>query len=121
MNPDGYERSKDEGKCENKHSSPKANLGRTNFKDYDLNRNFPDFFKPNALKLQVETIAVIEWLKKEPFILSASLHGGILVASYPYDNDNDANGGNLSLFENHTNKKKTSNENERPYFFFFNI
>lgn len=35
---------------------------------------------------QVE--AVIGWLKTESFVLSANLHGGALVASYPYDNSN---------------------------------
>lgn len=28
----------------------------------------------------------MEWLKTETFVLSANLHGGALVASYPFDN-----------------------------------
>lgn len=30
----------------------------------------------------------MDWLKTESFVLSANLHGGALVASYPYDNSN---------------------------------
>ncbi|KPJ13020.1 Carboxypeptidase D [Papilio machaon] len=79
MNPDGYERSRerDFGSI----------IGRANAHDVDLNRNFPDQFGPtqdNSLP-EVETAAVMKWSQSIPFVLSANLHGGALVANYPYD------------------------------------
>lgn len=59
---------------------------RYNSRGFDLNRNFPDYFKPNAKREQPETDAVKEWVSKIQFVLSGSFHGGALVASYPYDN-----------------------------------
>lgn len=82
LNPDGYAVSK-EGQCEGLN-------GRTNSKGFDLNRNFPDYFKQNQKKPQPETVAVKEWISKIQFVLSGSLHGGALVASYPYDNTPNA-------------------------------
>lgn len=57
-----------------------------NARGFDLNRNFPDYFKQNTKRNQPETEAVKAWLGKIQFVLSGSLHGGALVASYPYDN-----------------------------------
>lgn len=82
LNPDGYAASK-EGTCD-------GGQGRYNSRGFDLNRNFPDYFKQNNKRSQPETEAVKEWINKIQFVLSGSLHGGALVASYPYDNTPNA-------------------------------
>ncbi|XP_004675963.1 PREDICTED: carboxypeptidase M [Condylura cristata] len=84
MNPDGFE-------AVRKPDCYYSN-GRENSNDYDLNRNFPDAFEFNNVSTQPETRAVMEWLKTETFVLSANLHGGALVASYPFDNGVPATG-----------------------------
>lgn len=87
MNPDGFELAR-QGDCS-------RGYGRENAHGYDLNRNFPDFFVAQRYKSdeeQPETRAVRVWIDRVPFVLSANLHGGALVASYPFDNRNIMNG-----------------------------
>ncbi|MEE6486336.1 hypothetical protein FKM82_014577 [Ascaphus truei] len=99
MNPDGYEVAADQGPDTNGYLT-----GRNNFNEVDLNRNFPDlniamYYNekngghnhhmplPDNWKHQVEpeTLATIQWMKNYNFVLSANLHGGAVVANYPYD------------------------------------
>lgn len=95
MNPDGFERSV-EGRCR---SLPDY-IGRHNAAGVDLNRDFPDTFNTgdrcNKRSYQPETHAMINWLMTNPFVLSASLHGGAIVASYPYDNSPSVRGDQYS-------------------------
>ncbi|KAG8176985.1 hypothetical protein JTE90_005730, partial [Oedothorax gibbosus] len=98
MNPDGWDIATQSG-------GKDWLAGRENANGQDLNRDFPDlnsvayqaeklnaeqtnhFFSPETIdhKLQPETKAVIQWILNTPFVLSANLHGGALVANYPYD------------------------------------
>lgn len=77
MNPDGYEQAT-EGDCD-------GVIGRPNADDIDLNRNFPDHFYAVDDAPENETRLVIKWIESNPFVLSANLHGGSLVANYPLD------------------------------------
>ncbi|CAL8237486.1 unnamed protein product [Arctogadus glacialis] len=85
MNPDGF----DDADTQCLH-----NQGRYNHNGVDLNRNFPDIFSDHSRQpkqqREPEVEAVMSWLRSETFVLSANLHGGALVASYPYDS-NQAN------------------------------
>uniref|UniRef100_G3UN06 Peptidase M14 domain-containing protein n=1 Tax=Loxodonta africana TaxID=9785 RepID=G3UN06_LOXAF len=101
MNPDGYEVAAAEGAGYNGWTS-----GRQNAQNLDLNRNFPDltseYYRLAGVrgarsdhipvpqhywwgKVAPETKAVMKWTRTIPFVLSASLHGGDLVVSYPFD------------------------------------
>lgn len=80
MNPDGFTASK-EGECS-------GVRGRYNANNKDLNRNFPEQFplQGETFNPEAETRAVMDWLQRQPnFVLSANLHGGSLVANYPFD------------------------------------
>ncbi|OAY85527.1 Carboxypeptidase SOL1 [Ananas comosus] len=75
MNPDGF-----------------ALRRRGNANNIDLNRDFPDqFYHMNdVISLrQPETKAIMDWVKQQHFTASASLHGGALVANYPWDGTQD--------------------------------
>ncbi|XP_065064779.1 carboxypeptidase D-like [Rhopilema esculentum] len=84
MNPDGFMAAK-EGMCV-------GVTGRPNANGFDLNRNFPDPFYSRTYPIQPETEAIMKWLKAYPFVLSANLHGGAIVANYPYDNYRNGKG-----------------------------
>ncbi|XP_068440183.1 carboxypeptidase D [Clinocottus analis] len=80
MNPDGFEKSK-EGDCEGQ------NGGRNNAQNMDLNRSFPDQYDGAIAnpKTIPEVMAMIRWIQEKKFVLSGNLHGGTVVASYPFD------------------------------------
>ena len=79
LNPDGFSRSL-EGECDNNRK------GRNNAYNVDLNRDFPDQFVEDKGELrQPETEAAMAWITSWPFVLSANLHAGEVVASYPFD------------------------------------
>lgn len=80
MNPDGYEMASSDGGTD-------WLVGRNNARDVDLNRNFPDQFYQKDEEREPETNHTMNWIKTNPFVLSANIHGGSLVANYPYDDN----------------------------------
>lgn len=65
----------------------------------DLNRNFPDRNHQHEVPLvptgkeEAETLALMHWMERVPFVASASLHEGALVANYPWDASDDRSRG----------------------------
>jgi len=91
LNPDGFEAAR-EGVCQDR----RRYTGRENARHQDLNRNFPDQFRDAVLlarggyesmfrNREPETVAAMKWIMANPFVLSGNLHGGSVVASYPFD------------------------------------
>lgn len=89
LNPDGFARAR-EGTCDEPGQDQAGNRvsGRTNSRGIDLNRSFPDQFgngAPIDLTAVPEVRALIQWMSRNRFVLSGNLHGGSVVASYPFD------------------------------------
>ncbi|ETN76194.1 hypothetical protein NECAME_11860 [Necator americanus] len=100
MNPDGFDLALNTDPADRGWLT-----GRGNANGVDLNRDFPDldgvFYELEKLKVprfdhlmelfsdekerQPETVAVGQWTLSLPFVLSANLHEGDLVANYPFD------------------------------------
>lgn len=99
LNPDGWDIASNNN---NGHDSEWL-LGRANLNGVDINRDFPDLdivayrkgTKEDFIrtlinhKMQPETRAAVVWILSNPFVLSANLHGGALVANYPFDESFD--------------------------------
>lgn len=79
LNPDGYDDSGND--CV-------GTSGQNNKHNKNLNMNFPGYFRDTSMPAS-ETAAVQKWMSDIPFILSASLYGGGIVAKYPFDNRRD--------------------------------
>ncbi|TSW48779.1 putative carboxypeptidase X1 [Bagarius yarrelli] len=107
FNPDGYEAAYEKGS----ELSGWA-LGRYSYEGIDMNHNFPDlnnimwdaqeeatdkkkvsnhyipmpeYYTTTEALVAPETRAIISWMQDIPFVLSANLHGGELVVTYPFD------------------------------------
>lgn len=86
-NPDGFDNAR-QGDCLGSRS-PKS--GRLNSNGVDLDGDFPtvydDYKKLDniAQKKQPETVSLMSWIVSQPFVLSASLHTGTRIVTYPFD------------------------------------
>jgi len=93
LNPDGFENSTI-GIC----TGYGPGSGRHNGNGKDLNRSFPTWDNLNMTREQLqqnrepEVVSMIHWIMENPFVLSANLHDGAIVANYPWDDSNVAAG-----------------------------
>ncbi|XP_042604190.1 carboxypeptidase D, b isoform X2 [Cyprinus carpio] len=80
VNPDGFERAV-EGDCTG------SSEGRENAKHHDLDKSFPDRDESSSKTSEdlPEVTAVMKWILEKKFVLSGSLHGGSVKATYPFD------------------------------------
>ncbi|XP_052393456.1 carboxypeptidase D isoform X2 [Carassius gibelio] len=82
MNPDGFERAV-EGDCTGRSAD------RENTKHHDLDKSFPDrdeSFSKTSEDIP-EVTAVMQWILEKRFVLSGSLRGGSMKATYPFNDD----------------------------------
>ncbi|XP_056625972.1 LOW QUALITY PROTEIN: probable carboxypeptidase X1 [Triplophysa dalaica] len=111
MNPDGYEMAYKKGS-----ELAGWGFGRNSYEGIDMNHNFadlntvmwdaieletnksklinhyfpiPEYYTSEEAMVAPETRAVISWMQNIPFVLSANLHGGELVVTYPFDMTRD--------------------------------
>ncbi|KAH8345094.1 hypothetical protein KR059_004901, partial [Drosophila kikkawai] len=111
MNPDGYEVSREGDRT--------GGVGRANAHGIDLNRNFPDQYGTDRYNkvTEPEVAALMNWTLSLPFVLSANLHGGSLVANYPYDdNENDFNDPFMRLRNSSINGRKPNPTEDNALF-----
>ncbi|KAK9955727.1 hypothetical protein ABG768_015583 [Culter alburnus] len=96
MNPDGFERAV-EGDCAG------SAEGRENAKHYDLDKSFqfPDLDEPSSETSDdtPEVTAVMRWILEKKFVLSGSLHGGSVMASFPFDDSSSSASSGLTTDE----------------------
>jgi len=77
--------------------------GRFNANGIDLNRDFhlESYYCSESVserRGQPETKAIVAWLEKNHFVLSANFHSGTLVVNYPYDDASRSVSNDAELF-----------------------